>query len=131
MGLEETHLSVLENLEFAITSVDRERDDVSDYTVMEALDAAILVYREEFRGHVPKHISLDGAELQIFEAVKAMCEWRIGRAEGPFRLPVLSEEPTSVEDILACLRKIRKSVDFWHKQGGRRGCLEFVSQYVH
>ena len=130
MRLEETHLSVLEKIESAITRVDRERDDVSDYTVMEALDAAILAYREEVRGHVPKHISLNGAELQIFEAVKATCEWLVGRAEGPLGAPVPSAETTSAEDILACLRKIRKSVDLWHKQGGRRGYLEFVSQYV-
>jgi hypothetical protein len=130
MGLEETHLDVLQNIEFAITRVDRDHDDVSDYTVMEALDALILIYREEFRGHAPKLISLDGVERRIFEDVKAVCEWRIDRAEAPFHMPVLSVEATSLEEILACLRRIRKSVDLWHRQGGRRGYLEFVSHYI-
>jgi hypothetical protein len=31
---------------------------------------------------------------------------------------------------VACLRRLRKSVERWNRTGGQRGYLEFVSQFV-
>jgi hypothetical protein len=35
-----------------------------------------------------------------------------------------------VDVIIACLKRIRKSVEKWNKQGGRQGYLTFVEQFV-
>jgi len=38
--------------------------------------------------------------------------------------------PIPLEDMVACLRKLRKSVDFWTKQGGRQGYMKYIEHYV-
>ena len=50
MGFEDKDLDVLQNIEFAIVSVYRERSGLSDYNVMRALDALILTFRALFHG---------------------------------------------------------------------------------
>ncbi len=32
--------------------------------------------------------------------------------------------------MIACLKRIRSSIQLWNKEGGRRGYLNFVSQFV-
>jgi len=56
-----------------------------------------------------------------------MCEWRSGRAPGPVPGELT---PIPLEDLVACLRKLRKSVDFWTKQGGRQAYMQYIEQYV-
>jgi hypothetical protein len=36
----------------------------------------------------------------------------------------------ALEEMIACLKRVRRSVDKWKKHGSRRGYFEFVSQ-VH
>ncbi len=59
-----------------------------------------------------------------------MCEFRLGRPEASTRIQVPSDGDKTESDILACLRKIRKSVERWHKRGGHQGYLQFVSEYI-
>lgn len=39
-------------------------------------------------------------------------------------------EPKRVDEIVLCLKRIRKSVNRWNKSGGQRGYLSFIVQYV-
>ena len=130
MGLEDTHLDVLQNIEFSIVSVYRERSDLRDAEVMRALDALIEVYRAEARGHTPKDIRLPEPEGLVFRRTKDMCEFRLGRQELVSRIHAPVEGEKMVDDILACLRKVRRSVERWNKRGGQQGYLRFVRQYV-
>jgi hypothetical protein len=129
-ALEVTHLDVLQNIERSIVAVHRQSVQLSDYDIMRALDALIALYRAESRGHVPKQANLEDPEAIIFERVKAVCEWRIGRAEMPGDSVLFSGPEYSVDEILDCLRKVRKSVERWNKHGGPKGYLNFVSDYV-
>lgn len=130
MGLEEKNLDVLQDIEFAIVSVYKDRHSLLDYRVMGALDALIGTYRAEARGHTPKQISLEDDERVIFDRVKTVCEWRMGRTQELEDLHVLPIQPKSLDEILSCLKKVRKSVDRWNRLGGSQGYLCFVSQYV-
>lgn len=130
MGLEDTHLDVLQNIEFAIVSVYRERGDLVDYDVMRALDALIDVYRAESRGYTPKEIHLPERESLVFQRVKDICEFRIGRSELRINRNILSGAEKTPDEIHAYLRRIRRSVDRWNKRGGQQGYLQFVKQYV-
>jgi hypothetical protein len=130
MVLEEEYLDVLQNIEFAIVSVYRERNDLRDYEVMRALDALIDFYRAEARGHIPKEFHLPEKETLVFQRVQDMCEFRLGRGNLGSNVQAISIEKKTADEILACLRKIRKSVDRWNKQGGKQGYLQFVSEFV-
>ena len=62
-----------------------------------------------------------------------MCEFRLGRTELSTQegQPVDADmEPKSLDEIIACLKRVQKSIRRWHKQAGRRGYLDFVSQFV-
>ena len=41
-----------------------------------------------------------------------------------------SPSPEDLPNMLRCLRRIRSSIRFWNKESGRRGYLEFVSEYA-
>ncbi len=56
-----------------------------------------------------------------------MSEMRLGGTTAPDQPEV---PPISLEDLVACLRKLRKSVDFWTKQGGRQGYLEYIDKFL-
>ena len=103
MGLEDTRLDVLQNIEFAIVSVYRERSDLVDYDVMRALDALIDVYRAGSRGHTPKTIHLPEPESLVFQRIKEMCEFRLGRHELAIQRQAPSGEAKTVDAILACV----------------------------
>jgi hypothetical protein len=132
MSLDEENLDVLQNIEFATVSVYRENPALLDTAVMRALDQAIMYYNDVRRGHEPKPVSLQGDARQVFDSIRNMCDMRLGRAGDSDtqenQLAIVGN--TEPEVIVACLRKLRKSVDRWNKQGGRQGYLKFVSQYV-
>ena len=83
MRLEEKNLDILQNIEFAIASVYEDHPTFLDYRVMGALDALVGAYRAESRGHTQKQISLEDEEREIFDRVKSVCEWRMGRTQKP------------------------------------------------
>jgi len=56
--------------------------------------------------------------------------WR--GAPGP--IPEITDEPASqpqtTEEIVACLKRIHKSIGRWTKQSGKRGYLEFAGRFI-
>lgn len=38
--------------------------------------------------------------------------------------------PLALDEIIACLKRIRKSIEHWNRRGGRQGYLNFASQFV-
>jgi hypothetical protein len=131
---EEQYEDVLQNIEFAIVSTYHERpEDISDWSVESALDELIRTYAAEFSGRTMRSARLSEAEQMIYDRIRGMCEWRLGReqlqAEGA--PAILQEfEPKTLDEIVACLKRVRTSVKRWHKSGGRRGYLDFVGRYV-
>ena len=132
--MEDKYLEVLQNIEFAIVETYREYPDISDYNVMNALEALIDAYRGEQIGRPPRDLQLSARESRLLDGVRTMCEWRLGREEPEFAKPLPPEgprpEPIPVEEILRCLRKILKSVNRWNKEGGSQGYLNFIIQYI-
>ncbi len=73
-------------------------------------------------------------EQEVFEAVKFMCDWRLGEPQSEDSempdLETLGLRPKTLDEIVACLKRIRKSISLWTKQGGRQGYLIFVSNFL-
>ena len=118
---------VLKSIEEAVVSVSEKNPDMTNYTVTRAYESAIAHYHAIARQHEPRPADLRGLDATLYEAVHRACESRLGR-------PILNGNPNaplfSVEDLVACLRRLRKSVDFWTKKGGRRGYLDFIAQFL-
>ena len=133
MEFEEEYQDVLQNIEFAIVSTYHQHAELLDYDVETALSALIRAYQAEQSGRPVNPPALNELRQELFEAVKSMCEWRLGRTElmrddEPAGLP--SPEPITINEIIACLKRIRKSVQKWSKRGGRQGYLTFVEQFI-
>jgi len=131
-SFEDAYLDVLQNIEVAIVSVYRENHSLLDYDVDKVLNLLWTEYRNEKQGgrmSVPK---LGENAQMVYDRVKEMCEWRLGRSikernGGWFKV---KPEPISVDEIIDCLKRIRKSVDLWNKQGGRQGYLYLIDNNI-
>lgn len=102
---------------------------MTDYVALRAYEGAYERYRAEQRGHPPKPHALTGLDAATYEAVCAMCEFRLGRdsrpdAKGP---PV---EPITAEEIVACLRRLARSAKLHTGRAGRQGDLNYVAHFV-
>jgi hypothetical protein len=132
-GIEEDYLDVLQNIESAIVSVFHQHRVLVDHDVEKALDALIAAYQAEQQQRTPRPVTLSPLAQEVHDSARAMCEWRLGREEpraGSSGLKALQVPPLSLAEVIACLKRIRKSVQRWTRREGRRGYLEFVEQYV-
>lgn len=122
-------IDILQNLEFVVAQVWRKHREMTDHAALRAYDAVFEQYRAEERGHTPKPCTLTGLEGETFEGLQAMCEYRLGRkplsdaADEPI-------EPVSLERLVDCLRRLRKSVERHTKHGGRQSYLTFIDRFV-
>ena len=106
---EEQYLDILQNIEFGIVRVYREHDDLVDFEVEQALSGLIREYKADQRNRAFDPLDLAPLVRDV-----------------PFELP----EPLSLDEMVACLKRIRKSVRKWNKRGGRQGYLRFIDQFV-
>jgi hypothetical protein len=131
MKVEDEFQDVLQNIEFAIVSVFRQDNSVLDMNVLDAVNALTRLYEAEDQKRNPPEARLTDRSQKIFDAARKACEWRLGRHPGPPYPPTedISELNTPAQ-IVACLKRLRKSIERWSKQGGRQGYLSFVKQYI-
>ena len=130
MKVEDEYLDVLQNLEWAIVNEFRQDPSILDLDAREAANALVRRYEAELESRSATGAPLSERARRIFEAVRSMCEWRLGRAPAPDGPPSDLYPNVSAAVLVLCLKRIRKSVDFWSKEGGRQGYLNFASQYL-
>jgi hypothetical protein len=124
---ERQHQDVLQNIEAAIVEVYRANPALLDYDAEGGLEALVAHYTAELQGRPPRGAPSDANRRRVFESVQEVCEWRLGRADLPGVPPMT---PIPMETLVACLKRVRKSVQGWTRRAGRQGYLAFVSQYV-
>jgi len=129
---EDEVLDVLQNIEFAIVSVYRQNPELTDFEVDKVINALIRSYQSEIRQRAIVKPKFSVLAEQVYAGVKAMCDWRLGREsmEGGDHQPVPTPEPKTVEEVVACLKRIRKSIKKWSKVGGRQGYLRYIDQFI-
>ncbi|GAB4372246.1 MAG: hypothetical protein Kow00121_14430 [Elainellaceae cyanobacterium] len=132
MAVEEEHQDVLQNLEFAIVNVYRETPDLIDAEVLTAIESLIRTYGAEMQGKSIGSRPLRGIGKEVAEAVREMCEFRLGRINptDPEGNAVEVPSPISLEGLVDCLKRIQSSIKFWTKERGRQGYLNYVQQFI-
>ena len=122
------HLDVLQNIEFGIVDVYRTDRSLLDVDVSDAMDVLVYHYRAVEAQRIPPTRPLSEPAARVFKSVQQVCEWRLGNS------PALGQESLSagipLAELVTCLRTIQKSIPRWSRQGGRKGYLDFISQYV-
>ena len=130
-SFEDKYLDVLQNIEMAIVSVYREHHDLLHYDVDKVLNLLWTEYRNEQQGRTTSTAKLGERPQMVYDRVKESCEWRLGlRKEKPRGWFVAQPQTISIDEIMDCLKRIRKSVDLWNKQGGRQGYLYFIDNNI-
>lgn len=131
--VEEEFEGVLQNLEFGLVQAYRMNDEMTDWEAETAVSSLIRSYTAESRGRKPPNLKLKPLEQEAYDLVEAMCEFRLGRsgmADEAGNTVDISGSPIPIRDLILCLKRIRKSIQLWHKRGGRRGYFEFVGQFL-
>jgi hypothetical protein len=130
---EDEHLDVLQNIEFAIINVFRSEETLADYDVDKVLTILISEYQAEYSQRNSTKPDLSPLRERLYRSVKHMCEWRLGReaigGKGK-HLKMKTSESSSVVEMVACLKRVRKSVETWNKRGGQRGYLQYIDQFL-
>ncbi len=130
MQVEDEYLDVLQNLEWAIVSEFRHDRSILDLDARAAAHALVRHYESESESRGAAGAPLSDRARRIYQAVLPICEWRLGRAPAPDKSSSELDPTLTAVELVLCLKRIRKSIDFWTKEGGRQGYLNFVSEYV-
>jgi hypothetical protein len=130
MRVEDEYFGVLQNLEAVIVHEFRRDRSILDLNARDAVNALVRHYAAEAESRSASGAPLSERARRIFEAVRLICEWRLGRAPEPFEASVELDAPATAAELVLCLKRIRKSIDFWTKEGGRQGYLNYVIEYL-
>ncbi len=131
-SFEDRYMDVLQNIESAIVGTYRQHPELSDRNVKDVLDILTRSYEVEARGHSLPAPKFSSPTKELYENVRSMCDWRLGKGAliDESGQPLEREmSPKTINEILACLKRIRLSLKT-HKSGGRHGYLDFVRQFV-
>src|SRR5256885_16089395 len=113
---------ILRSVEAAILEVWAVEPDLLDAEVADALVALIRQYEAEQAGRQPSPSRLSPRATVVLKMVRLVCDWQSGKTPDDPRaskLPPAPENPLPIPDLLRCLNRLRKSVRFWNKEGGR------------
>ncbi len=126
MGVEDEHLDVLQNIEFAIMQTYQEIPGLIDAEVLNALEALIYLYNAEMQGKAGLSRSLRGTTATVAAGIQEICEIRLGRG---LVIEQGAMEPKTLTNILDCLKRLKSSVKLWTTKGGRQGYLKFAHEF--
>jgi hypothetical protein len=132
-SLVEEYMDVLQNIEFALVGAYDRNPMLTDTGTMYVIETLIKVYSGELRGREVALPQFKPEEQDAYDAAKAMCDLRLGRnsmEDKKGEKVNIDGEPLTLEEIVACLKRILKSINTWYKRGGRRGYYEFVRQFI-
>ncbi len=135
MEFEDKYLDVLQNIESSIIGVWKKHPKMTDWDAQNAVEGLLRTYQAEVRQRRQPVLKLAPLAQETFDAVREMCEWRLGRREAVHaddegESDDIPMRTVTLDEMIACLKRIRSSIELWNKEGGRRGYLNFVSQFV-
>ncbi len=111
------HLDILHDIEACIAAVYEEHPELNDTHALQALRALLSHYSNPSNSHP----SLSPLATSIFAEVEQILTWRINETALP---------RASLPAILDSLECVLDSAQFWHRQGGHRGYLDYMSQFL-
>jgi hypothetical protein len=131
-SFEDQYLDVLQNIESALVHAYRENPYMNDYEADRAVDALIRTYQAEMNGRERPTLKLNPSALSAYTDIKWMTDFRLGREKmktmkhmGDLQL----DRTLSLPEIIACLKRVLRSIRMWNKKGGRRGYFNFIDQF--
>lgn len=111
----EQYIEILEPLEAIVTLHFRERPELHDQDVLRVYEALIKHYRARLTNFpLPQH-NLEGISREIYTK--------------HFKFLEEKESTYSLQELQECLKFLKKSVEFWNRERGSRGYLNFIVDF--
>lgn len=114
---------MLRALELTIRDTYQHKPDLTDHNVRKVLDSHINVLQAEIKDRKPREVRLSAVERELHRALKQVVWLFLGRDPA-----TPSPQPVTREEMLACLKRIQRSVDQMSKQG-RQGYVHFIDSF--
>jgi hypothetical protein len=132
-AFEDKYNDVLRSIELAIVRVYRESSDLVDFQTLTAVNGLLRVYTAVSRKRTPPPLKLDDLAQRVFNDIKIACDGWMG--QGPIfdeagQIAEIKEEPLQLSEIIQCLKRIRRSIEMWTKEAGRKGYFDFIDQFL-
>lgn len=130
---EERYNDTLRSMELTLVQQYRQLENLTDWEVKTAVNNLIRLYTAETRRRPDQVFRQDALTQLVFDRLRFTCAGWLGRE------PLLDERGTAVtltgqalrlDEVIACLKRIRRSIEMWQKDGGRRGYFEFIDQFL-
>jgi hypothetical protein len=130
---EEKYNDVLRSMEIALVRAYREHDEMTDWETLTAVNGLIRAYTAVQRRRPLPDLKLHPLAQQTYDELKCVSGGWLGLApviDEAGQIADLGDKALSMPEVLDCLKRIRKSIELWQKEGGRRGYFEFVKHFL-
>lgn len=128
-AVEEQYPEVLQSIQSMIAGVCRETPGLLDYDVHAALDCVLARYEAERLGRDPRPVVLRPGGRAVYGAVLSACERRLGR-QPPDGASDAPEDVIGLDEMVACIKRVRRLARRWTQHRGRQGYLSFVAGHL-
>lgn len=108
----------------------REQPKLTDHSALYAVETLIKAYNAEAQGRTVALPQFQPHEQAAYDRIKEICDWRLDGARLGAGQGAMTDGTKTPEEIIACVKRIQRSIQGWTKRGGRRGYFDFVSQFV-
>lgn len=129
---EKRYLGELFELEAAILAVFLDHPELTDRNVDNAVEAVMDAVRAKQLGRARREFNLFELEVIVFEQVWEACQRLQGAPHSQeARLPnPFPHRICTPQEVNECLKRIRKSIRHWSKDGEPQEYLEVVAEYL-
>lgn len=130
---EEKYNDTLRSMELTLVQQYRLMENLTDWEVKTAVNNLIRHYTAETRRRQPPQLNQDALTQLVFDRLRTTCEGWLGREvlmDEQGGVATLSDNALKGDEVIACLKRIRRSIEMWQKEGGRRGYFEFIDQFL-
>ena len=118
-------------LETLIESYASHDESVIDLHVLEALEATRRRFAAEAQGRTFEPRLGDQRVRDLFNGLCGASELLLGRASD--HIDDRRAEPSEsieIDTLIRCLKQLEKSVKLWSEQGGRKGYLLYIREFL-
>lgn len=126
MDVTEQYSDVLFNIESRIFTHYLASETLSDSDTLKVLAQLTRYYNGLRKGRTPSEPKVSDALTPLLNSVKSICDVHCMPEETEPQAP----RQVSFDVMVACLRRIERSVKMWKQQGGRRGYFEYMTPFM-
>ena len=122
---EQEYYDVLRGIEVAIHAMYKREPQLTDHSVSKAIDGLERLYKARQRNRRTPTLKLSQTERELLVAIQTNCDLHLGLDK-----QVQPETIRTLEEITACLQRIKRSLSQMEKHG-RQAYVQFLDSFFN